>query len=244
MDKEKRIKVWEDTVKLVTEDKKTKFLSHYITFSSPTIQLMESYIANKPIISVVNEDCMVTAERFSKLGKVAILNMASYKLPGGGVRKGSMAQEEELARRSNLVWGMPTEEEAYPLKLNDVIYSPDIRFFKDGNYNLIPGFNADVISIASVNLNGLPRPKNYLSIMAGKMKAMFDEPRKNNCEYLVLSAFGCGVFKNNPSEVAGLFKQIIAEGYANYYKEVAFAILNDKNSVGNNYEIFKTTLTN
>ena len=62
-------------------------------------------------ISVVKGDCLDIAHSYidlkSGLGyswdrRVAVLNCASYSNPGGGVRKGAIAQEEDLFRRTNL----------------------------------------------------------------------------------------------------------------------------------------------
>lgn len=190
-------------------------------------------------ILVQNDDCINVANQFSKLGKTCMLNMASYKKPGGGVKSGSMAQEEELARRSNLMWGLPIEY--YPLSMNEYIYTRDVTFFKDKNYNIINEFNCDVITIASVNLNGLDKPRNYEELMRNKIETMLYYPYQNGCKNLVLSAFGCGVFKNDPYFVAGLFDELL-DSYSRFYSNTSFAILNDRNSVGSNYQIFKEIL--
>jgi hypothetical protein len=51
------------------------------------------------------------------------------------------------------------------------------------------------------------------------------------------------VFKNDPEKVAQYFKDaIIGEGYGSLYKKIIFAVINDHNSVANNYEIFNTIL--
>ena len=62
-------------------------------------------------ISVVKGDCLDIAHSYIDLKsghgyswdrRVAVLNCASYSNPGGGVRKGAIAQEEDLFRRTNL----------------------------------------------------------------------------------------------------------------------------------------------
>ena len=188
---------------------------------------------------VENQDCMVVAERLSKLGRTCMLNMASYKHPGGGVMRGAMAQEEELSRRSNLMVDLTTYD--YPLAVSDFIYSRDVTFFKDGNYQLMEPFDCDVVTIAATNLNGLPMPKNYESIMRSKVRTMIVEAQNNGCRNLVLSAFGCGVFKNDPYIVAAYFKDELMHSGA-YFDNVVFAIINDRNSVASNYEIFNEVL--
>ena len=80
--------------------------------------------------------------------------------------------------------------------------------------------------------------------MSIKISEMLSMPKKQGCKNLVLSAFGCGVFKNDPSFVAEIFKYYLEYGFASYYENIVFAILNDKNSVGSNFEIFKKILSN
>lgn len=190
-------------------------------------------------VLVENRDCIEVAKDLSKLGKTCILNMASYKRPGGGVKKGSMAQEEELARRSNLLWGLP--EDCYPLKKTDYIYTNKVTFFKDRNYQIIPEFNCDVVTIAAINLNGLEKPANYVELTRQKIEAMVLEPYFKGCDNLVLSAFGCGVFKNDPIFIANIFSDVL-EIHKSLYKNITFAILDDGNSVGMNYQIFKSII--
>jgi uncharacterized protein (TIGR02452 family) len=62
---------------------------------------------------------------------------------------------------------------------------------------------------------------------------------KNGVQNLILGAWGCGVFKNNPKLMAQYFSEVlVGEGYNLNFKNVVFAIINDHNSVGNNFEIF------
>ena len=237
--KEKLIEVWLDTEGRVFNNEYPSKLQCYLSTSER--EFLPSEGNNNTLIEVVNEDCVEVAKKLSEKGKTCILNMASYKHPGGGVRRGSMAQEEELARRSNLVFGLP--EKYYHLSKTSYIYTKGVTFFKDSNYEIIPSFTCDVISIAAINLNNLERPNNYLAATIQKIKTMLSDPAIHGCENLVLSAFGCGVFKNDPTEISNLFKLVMDGGYSKPYKNITFAILNDRNSVGSNFEIFENILT-
>ena len=239
MTREELISVFDDTKNLVDGYQYSPYLdSHKLSLKRISdSDIPFSFSSAK--VSVVNEDCIEVARKLSEKGKTCILNMASYKKPGGGVKNGAMAQEEELARRSNLMWGLPQEH--YPLDINEFIYTEKVSFFKDAQYHIIPEFHCDVITIAAINLNALDAPKNYEQIMYQKIQNMLHVPYKYGCENLVLSAFGCGVFKNDPGFVSGIFKELI-EDHSSSYNNICFAILNDRNSVGSNFEIFKTNL--
>lgn len=194
-----------------------------------------------PNIQVINEDCIVVAnEMVEKYGKTCMLNMANAFNRGGGVTRGSMAQEEELCRRSNLWFGL--KKEFYPLNTFGYIYTKDVTFFKDKYYNFIPNFKCDIITIAAPNLNGKPTPDNYEEIIETKIKQMLYIPAQRGCKNLILSAFGCGAFKNNPEVMSKMFK---AQLKNLPYDNIFFAILDDQNSKENgfsNFNIFKNTL--
>ena len=127
--KEELIAIWQDTESRFTDypfkidgyetkSKDIKFLSTTNVFKNiPYGQHLQAVPTNVCNVSVQNQDCMVVANELSKLGKTCMLNMASYKHPGGGVTRGSMAQEEELARRSNMMMGLTLYD--YPLSKPD-----------------------------------------------------------------------------------------------------------------------------
>jgi len=53
---------------------------------------------------------------------------------------------------------------------------------------------------------------------------------------IVLSAFGCGAFRNPPQRVAEIFKHLLTSTFSNCFKTVVFAIFNDHNSRKNGGE--------
>lgn len=232
------IDVFKDTTEKVESGKYRDYLkSEKVNFDTINVE-SEYYRFN---VSVVNEDCVETARILSKEGKTCMLNMASHKRPGGGVKSGAMAQEEELARRSNLMWGL--KEEYYPISETQFIYTYDVDFFKDSMYNEINPFTCDVITIPAVNIS-VGKPSNYKYLMTEKIENILSYPHLKGCKNLVLSAFGCGVFKNDPNYVANLFKELIYTKYGGLYDNIIFSIINDRNSVGSNYQIFKDVLLN
>ena len=198
-------------------------------------------------------------------GFVGVLNFASSTNPGGGVTNGSTAQEECLCRCSNLYLTLYQEKcirEYYNVNKkymsnigsDAIIYSRNIYVFKDKNYNMLPvkdRFYVDVLTCAAPNLRENPR-NQYNSDASEEKLTLTDEELynihvkrarnilnvavKNEDDYLILGAFGCGAFRNNPEIVAKAYKDVLQD-YMYCFKVIDFAIIDGKYS--NNYEIFK-----
>jgi len=242
MNKQGLIDVFQDTVQrtrsLYTNSETTKH-----TFS----EIMTMYGDNKPNIVVINSDTVSSLSEQSGYGKTCVLNMASYKHPGGGVERGAMAQEECLFRCSTLHNTITTK--FYPLREEEALYTTNAIFIKDKYYSIMYPATVDVITIAAVNLNlggvyakSFTKTEEYEILMSNKIRLMLSLASKNNCENIILAAWGCGVYKNEPRTVAKLFKQELENDYG--FKNVVFAVINDHNSVDSNYEIFKEILGN
>ncbi len=192
-------------------------------------------------VIVLNIDTVSALQVYAKYGKCAVLNMASAKTAGGGVTWGAKAQEEALFRCSNLAFSIDPKD--YPLGISEAIYSMNATFFKDFHYNDINPLTTDVITIAAYkrpNELDIPR-ETYEHITEKKIVSIFSEAIENDVKILILGAWGCGVYKNDPQYISGVFKKVIAD-YKNSFESIIFAIINDKNSVSNNFEIFRNTL--
>lgn len=204
-------------------------------------------------ISVQNNDCVLAGKKLKEEGfNPAILNMASGSNPGGGVIHGAGAQEENLFRRSNLfksmyqfadyasMYGIPKSEYQYPLNFHfGGIYTPDALFFrgleKDGYPLLDDPISLSVISVPAINLNGHELSvQSYLSTMKDKIRTILRIGIDHGHDALVLSAFGCGAFGNDPYVVASLFIEVLHEPeFENRFRKIVFAIIDDHNSKGN-----------
>jgi uncharacterized protein (TIGR02452 family) len=181
----------------------------------------------------------LTLQKKSVGTNMAVLNMANSKTPGGGVVHGARAQEECLFRCSNLY---QISSMYYPIEENEIIWSKNVSFIKDFNYKLIDPILCDVITLPAINLNqkadNYSSTPEYKQIMISKIHHMCQLAMKNNINTLILGAWGCGVFNNEPRVIASMFKEVLSL----YQFEVIFAIINDHNSVDNNLEIFKEIL--
>ena len=165
----------------------------------------------------VNLDSVSVLRALNNLDDTCLLNFASYKKPGGGYLNGSIAQEESLCYESNLYEVLSNEkfEPFYKwnnkntnsnLYLNRAIYSKRIKF--EGN------FYCDVLSCAAPNIGFLNNfQKNQIQKVnyeALKSRCQFiaDILNKQNVKTFVTGAFGCGVFGQDPKEVAKVWKEL------------------------------------
>jgi uncharacterized protein (TIGR02452 family) len=192
-------------------------------------------------ITVEPMDTISALEKYAPLGKTAVLNMASSIKKGGGVAKGAMAQEECLFRCSNL---FTIPDEYYPLDIDEFIYTHSATFVKSAKFTPI-SIKADVITVAAPNINKENKyynPKDfekftYEEQINFKLMQMFVSAHCYRCKNIILGAWGCGVFKNDPITIANAFKNAL-EHNNNLFENIVFAVINDRNSVANNYQIF------
>jgi len=208
----------------------------------PLIPELYSKKFDPSTITVKPTDTITTALKLDGEGRTCILNMASNKRPGGGVESGAVAQEECLFRCTDLF--KTVDDIYYPLGFDEAVYTTDVMIVKDKDYNLIetPVY-VDCITMAAINLNKyqLSRP-SYEGITRDKINMMLNLAEAHKCENLVLGAWGCGVYKNDPNYISNVFMSVIRKGGYNF-KKIVFGVINDDNSVDNNYEIFKRNLT-
>ncbi len=171
-----------------------------------------------------------------------------------------MAQEESLAACSNLyLTQIKTENSKYyetnrqcgtALYTDCMIYSKDVVFIRDGEYTLVKPFTANILTAPAVNMSvylsrneGSQDTAN--TVMKNRMRKVLQVFTENGDSILVLGAYGCGVFRNDPYTVGRLFRELLKdEGLENYFDEVVFAVLDtskDKrifNEFKRSFEIF------
>ena len=79
-----------------------------------------------------------------------------------------------------------------------------------------------------------------LGEMEKRVEAQFATLIANGIRHVVLSAFGCGAFENDPSEIAWVYKQAV-ERHRAAFAVIAFAIFYAGHGE-DNYKIFKAFL--
>ena len=190
-----------------------------------------------PQISVANETTLEAARRLTAAGRdVVVLNFASAKNPGGGFRSGSEAQEESLARSSGLyacihdsVMYNANRRAGNPIYTEHLIYSPGVPFFRDDRGALLSEpWSCAVVTAPAVNAGvarkrGASRTK-IKRVMRERMKRVLTLAASRGHGTIVLGAWGCGVFRNDPAEVAGLFRETLDGDLRGAFELAHFAV--------------------
>lgn len=169
-----------------------------------------------------------------------VLNFASAKHPGGGAHKGSVAQEESIARVSTLVPVIRKCTQFYenptaPLYSDRIIYSMPIYVIKNDNNIDVDPVECEIITCAAPNYNGgeLFNISLHFKTMQRRFSKVLMSAIVNNQRNLILGAWGCGVFKNPPEINAQIFRDVLSM-YADFFDEVIFAIPDDKSTIFKN----------
>jgi uncharacterized protein (TIGR02452 family) len=75
------------------------------------------------------------------------------------------------------------------------------------------------------------------TIMKQRIRYVLAVSEKNGIDLLILGAWGCGVFKNDPETIADNFKKVLTEIPKFNIPQIFFAVL-DRD--GKTYDAFKT----
>lgn len=198
-------------------------------------------VASLPSIEVTPETTLAAAKRLVELGhKVLCLNFASAKNAGGGFLNGSQAQEESLARSSGLYPSLMSQEEMYFYNRHQkscfysdyMIYSPAIPVFRADNGALFDNYYvASFITAPAVNAGVIrqrepERVSEIYQVMAQRLEKVLWLAYQHHYTTLVLGAWGCGVFANDPKMIRTIFAELLGKQsqFAAYFKHITYAI--------------------
>lgn len=186
-------------------------------------------------ISTVEAVRLLAAEGKTEIG---VLNFASAKNPGGGFLNGAKAQEESLTVSGTLYPTLTAHEEYYRenrahssmMYLDYGIYSPEVILFRDGTFRLTETpVKASVLTMPAVNMGQVllkgEDAAQAKRVMRRRMKLILGIFAEKKAKHLVLGAYGCGVFRNDPGEVAIWWKELLEEGMGEYFDSVFHAVL-------------------
>jgi uncharacterized protein (TIGR02452 family) len=126
-----------------------------------------------------------------------------------------------------------------------VIYSKDVTVFREDTdeYAFLPEnkwHNVDIVTCAAPNnRDGHLRGADAAEIIGARTRRLLQVCKINGADSVVLGAWGCGAFRNDPVAVSkAMFDVLYAENYRYLFDEVVFAVL-DRGEIGRaNYEAF------
>lgn len=174
--------------------------------------------------------------------RIAVLNFAASTHPGGGVKKGSYAQEESLCRCSTLYPSLLTD---YAMKRfyyyhiencdwrasDTCIYSPDVVIVRDDSDLLCPRLEPEEFVKVDVVTCAAPHvfreievsEEDLYSMHVSRAKNILRVAAYNGVDIFVGGAFGCGAFHNDPKVVARAWHEAMKE-YGGKFDLIDFVI--------------------
>lgn len=171
------------------------------------------------------------------------LNFASAKNPGGGFLSGAQAQEESIARASGLGpcldqkstmegYYQPNRKARAPFYTDTIIYSPDVPVFKheDGSGMETP-ILVSFVTAPAVNAREAKKKAGWKNsnqdlvetTMRRRIRKVLEIAEHHGHDTLVLGAWGCGVFGNDPRDIARWFSEEL-KAFPSPFEKVIFAI--------------------
>ncbi|QES57812.1 TIGR02452 family protein [Streptomyces venezuelae] len=198
------------------------------------------------VVEVTAESSTVAARRLATAtpahpepSPVAVLNFASARNPGGGYVRGAKAQEEALCRASALYETLLEAPEYYEVHRAErstfytdrVIHSPGVPVFRDDRGLLLDTpFRVGFLTSPAPNAGTIRRqePERTAEIPAALLRRaglVLEVATLHGYRQLVLGAWGCGVFRNDPAQVAEAFRGLLADRFAGVFERVVFAVL-------------------
>jgi len=168
---------------------------------------------------------------------VVALNFASARNPGGGFLGGAKSQEEDLARASALYPCLVTQWDYYEANraersfvyTDHVIYAPRVPFFRDERWRLIEApWMMSVVTAPAPNAGEAQRHGEREGVVRDALRRragmVLRVMAAQGHPTAVLGAWGCGVFRNDPREVAEAFAVWLRGDLAGVFERVVFAV--------------------
>lgn len=162
------------------------------------------------------------------------------------------------------MWGMfytPHRAAHDPIHNDDIIYTPDIVVFKTDTdrpelMERDDWYIVDVITCAAPNLRETPSnrynsgdgtravtlsDRELRVIHEKRLRRMLDSAVMNHADTVILGAFGCGAFCNEPQVVATAAANVVRD-YMYAFKNIEFAVY-CRSSDDSNYRVFNSVLS-
>lgn len=177
-------------------------------------------------------------------GTVAVLNMANAAIPGGGYMRNCAAQEEQLCRTTSLYAALDHAAKggAYPIKPGKALCSWDVKVVRDENdlkqRLSFPYPQFHVVSVAAKRYrheDEANADKKLVSCLRASWIAAIKAADECGAHEFVVSALGCGAFRNPPERVAEAFCLALKDCVLprGSLKKISVVVMDDHNSRDN-----------
>ncbi len=187
---------------------------------------------------VHNQTTLAVAHARHKRGyRVAILNFTHPTNFGSGWLSGRNAQEASLMRSTGLmhclqdqVWYRDPVHTVNPFYDDTVIVSPHVPVFRGHDGDLLDQpWDAHIISAAPVHVRAVRRymPARIAEVpltVARRATRIIEVAASTKANVLVLGAWGCGRFGNNPDVIASAFQAAFESPAIRRFAIIDFAV--------------------
>ncbi len=183
-------------------------------------------------VQVTNETTLGASRHLVELGaRPLALNFANGVSAGGGFLRGATAQEEVLCRSSALY---PTldgdsmyeehQKREQPDSTDWAICSPDVPVFRsDDGAELDHPWLLSVITCAAPYAPAIGQPRSG-DLLEQRIHRVLAIALSYGHTALVLGAWGCGAFENDPQRTAVDFREALVHDYDGAFSTVVFAV--------------------
>ncbi len=217
--------VWRDSVQVACDAKLS-------INPDAALPINERIAFTETRVQVTNETTLGASLRLVERGlRPLALNFANGVHPGGGFLGGARAQEEVLCRSSALYQTLvddPMYEEHQKRQLPDstdwAIYSPDVPVFRmDDGTELQHPWLVSFITCAAPYAPSIGQPQAG-DLLQKRIHRVLAIARSYGHSAIVLGAWGCGAFANDPRRTAIDFRQALENDYRGAFSDIVFAI--------------------
>lgn len=204
----------------------------------------------EPHIVLRNQDTLEAAFELNEKRRegereVLILNFANPHRPGGGIRSKPGTQEEHLCVKTTVLISLESKD-AWPFyqsnldagtqaQTDTILFSPNTAVIRNPDLSLREDpFPVSVMTVSAPIASRMEPEElpDLEDILARRIRGMLRAAIAEGYTRLVLGAWGCGNFGNDPAVVARLFHNALNETgngstAAEHFEDVVMAVLDN-----------------
>lgn len=190
---------------------------------------------------------------------VLVLNFANPVHPGGAVRRGAIAQEEDLCRKSSLLLSLESRHAekyyAYNRKLDSymgsdaMMFTPEVEIIRDEDGKLLE--ETVIVAVLTCAAPMITQGREgmsedaYQNMIYNRIMGMLKCAAYFGYKNIVLGAWGCGAFGNDAHMMSDLFYKALKEMRFNglsekdFFRRIDFAVLDRTDKQYNFKEFYR-----